>query len=248
MSLADIIAARKAAAATKPATVTDVPTSFEKVVEAMPVADIPPAMIKKADAEEIEMVAAIEAAVVPTGKSTSVGIGDTGKPLSFAEKMLLKKQEQTKPTSTPESASVPAVKNTEQPSVISEKIKDAGSSQIATMAFKKEPEEEVDLSSATPEDAQAYKDIKAKLDMLEDMAEANLKDAMSDLKKALLKNPQACYLILPQDIGQMVIALRKMKNEDVVTAVKEKGVKGPAKVKASKALTAEEIAAAFDDL
>jgi len=114
-------------------------------------------------------------------------------------------------------------------------------------AVAEEEDHEASIAEASPVDQQAYYDIKAKINMLSDMSEANLPGAMKELKGALLKNPQACYLILPQDIGQMVIALRTMKNEAVVEATTAKE-KGPKKVKASKQLTAEEIAQAFDEL
>lgn len=121
-------------------------------------------------------------------------------------------------------------------------------SNVGILANIAKVQEEPDFTDVPIVDQQAYRDIKAKLDLLEDMSEVNLKDAMSDLKKSLLKNPQACYLILPQEVGQMVIALRRMKNEDVVTAEKVKKEPGAKKAKASKALTADEIATAFDEL
>jgi hypothetical protein len=51
--------------------------------------------------------------------------------------------------------------------------------------------------------------------------------------------------MLDEDLGKMVIALRRMKNEDVVSATKPK--KAGAKPKAKDvALTAEELEAAFN--
>jgi len=156
--------------------------------------------------------------------------------LSFAEKMALKKIT----TATPEESSKPSATNIESKKEIPAEVV----AKIMVVVAEEE-EQEADLSSATPEDAQAYADIKAKIDMLASLSDMDLKGAMTDLKKSLLQNPQACYLILPQDIGQMVIALRAMKNETVVAAEK---VPKEKKAKASKALTAEEIAAAFDEL
>lgn len=158
-----------------------------------------------------------------------------GKPLSFAEKMALKKASASQPVvEAADPVTAEAEKSIATISPIKERI-------VAAV----EAEEAVDTSSLSEADAQAYVDIKAKINMLADMSQDDLKGAMTELKKALLQNPQACYLILPQDIGQMVIALRTMKNEAVVAA--EKAPKGT-KPKASKALTADEIAAAFDSL
>lgn len=177
-----------------------------------------------------------------------------GKPLSFAEKMLLKKQQashtevaqvtlSTAPATTASTTSTNSANSTEpspapMPAELVIKV-------VAAVAEEDEHSEAIE--KASPADQQAYADIKAKLALLSDMSDEHLKSAMTDLKKALLQNPQACYLMLPQDIGQMVIALRTMKNEAVVEATKEPKAKA-AKAKASKPLTADEIAAAFDEL
>ena len=154
-------------------------------------------------------------------------------PLTFAERMALKKAQ---------AAGAPIVATTQPPITPSLPV-------AVPIAAKSE---ESSISSTKPNEAdaktaQAYADIKAKINLLSDMADEDLPNAMKDLKASLLQNPQACYLMLPQDIGQMVIALRAMRQEAVVeaTATKEKG---PKKARASKNLTAEEIAAAFDSL
>jgi hypothetical protein len=177
---------------------------------------------------------------------------EEGKPLSFAEKMALKKMQATASTSTENIATAAIVKNTETTTTMQlssaslEKAQIPAEVVVAIVASVAEEEDHTaEVESASPEDQQAYYDIKAKINLLSDMSEANLPGAMKELKTALLKNPQACYLILPQDIGQMVIALRAMKNEAIVDATKTPKEK---KAKASKALTADEIAQAFDEL
>ena len=160
----------------------------------------------------------VQAVVVPEGKT-----------LSFAEKMALKKLHTEDPKATTPIATVPPVKEP-----------------LISSLDNTEPSQS-DLESQSPEVQQAYIDIKAKIDKLADMSEINLKDAMTDLKKSLLQNPQACYLIMPYDIGQMVVALRAIREEAVVEAEAEK-TKGPKKARISKQLTAEEIAQAFDEL
>lgn len=167
-----------------------------------------------------------------------------GKPLSFAEKMALKKAQSlsaTEGTSSEATVTAPIVQSTEKSSVA---IPDEVVIKIVA-AVAEEEDHSASIAQASPADQQAYADIKAKLSLLSDMADTDLKSAMTDLKKSLLQNPQACYLMLPQDIGQMVIALRAMKNETVVALTKEPKEK---KSKASKPLTADEIAAAFDEL
>lgn len=93
-------------------------------------------------------------------------------------------------------------------------------------------------------DSQEYADIKGRIEALAALDVDNLKDAMKDLKAALRDNPAACALMLPEEIGEMVSALRRLTQEDIVEASK------PAKERKAKTkvLTAEEMAAAFDEL
>lgn len=177
-------------------------------------------------------VAVVERHDVPPGKTAVEAPAD--KPLSFAEKMAAKKA---------------AALDAPLPAVVDTIVVDAPIEPKVETPKPEAPKEEeaVDLTNIPTEDAQAYLDIKSKLNRLSALDGSFLETAMKDLKKALMDNPQACYLILPQDIGKMVIALRAMKNE-VIEAATETKEKAPKKAKASKALTAEEIAEAFDSL
>lgn len=137
------------------------------------------------------------------------------KPLTFAEKMALKKSQ----------------------------LKTA---QVVGAA-KEIPKAAIDpaMIPEDPEDAQAYVDVKNKIEALTTMLGDDLKNAMQDLQDALKKNAAACELMLDEDLGKMVIALRRMKNEDVVSASKPK--KAGAKPKAKDVLlTKEELEAAFN--
>ena len=98
-------------------------------------------------------------------------------------------------------------------------------------------------------DAQAYVDIKQRIEELEALFEDDLKNAMSELKAALKKNPNAAELMLDQDVGKMVIALRKMtQTAQVVAETTKKATKGKAPKAKDVALTKEQIEAAFDEL
>ena len=166
--------------------------------------------------------------------------------MSFAEKMAAKK---AAALGAPLPA-VPAIVNAVVDTIVVDAplVQNPIEPKVETPKVEAPKEEEaVDLTDIPTEDAQAYLDIKSKLNRLSALDGSFLETAMKDLKKALMDNPQACYLILPQDIGKMVIALRAMKNE-VIEAASETKEKAPKKAKASKALTAEEIAEAFDSL
>ena len=95
----------------------------------------------------------------------------------------------------------------------------------------------------TPEEKAS--EIQTRISMLSDMSEADLKTEMQSLKAAILANPAACALLLPQDIGQMVAALRRITGFAIQQATTK-----PKKEKATKAktqLTAEQLAAALED-
>ncbi len=142
-----------------------------------------------------------------------------GKTLSFAEKMALKKQQ------IAAAQSAPPVKAEAKPAV------------------------EIDPNSIPedPLDAQAYVDIKTRIIKLEDMMEDDLKGAMTELKAALKKNPNAALLMLDTDVGKMVSALRRITHVAQVEA--ETGKKPGRKAKAAEVkLTADQIAAAFEEL
>ena len=93
---------------------------------------------------------------------------------------------------------------------------------------------------------QVYSEISQRIKTLEAMSGDSLKDEMVDLKKALLENPQACMLLLPEEIGSMVSSLRKITGIAIATA-SAKTKKAPGEKKASKKMTAQELADALND-
>lgn len=94
--------------------------------------------------------------------------------------------------------------------------------------------------------SQAAADIIPRIRELETLSGEALEKEMQLLKGALLENPSAADLMLPEDIGMMVTALRKVTGQSIADATKEKAAGGTRKK--SKALSAEEMAAAFDEL
>ncbi|WCD44294.1 hypothetical protein Tiera_038 [Polaromonas phage Tiera] len=223
-----------------------------------------------------------------------------GKPLTFAEKMALKREEQKKST---QSASGSLTLTTKSPDVIpttlpvaepqtqaeakmfspelapaKASILSAASTQmeVASTAPAVKPNSILSMVSeavapvyvvevkedaithqayldAKEEDRRDYRDIKGRLLALSDVPDMNLETAMSELKKALLKNQQACMLMLDEDMGTCAIYMRKLVHEDLV-AVKKKAEPKAKKDKATKELaftaplTAEELSQKFADL
>lgn len=143
------------------------------------------------------------------------------KPLTLAERLALKKKDIQKAQTAPPPPA-PAPKAAEiDPSMI--------------------PED--------PVDAQAYVDIKNKIEALDSYNDDDLRSAMSELKAALKKNPNAALLMLDADVGKMVTALRRMTHVAQVEATqgKKPGRKTTPKAK-DIILTPEQIEAAMAEL
>lgn len=184
-----------------------------------------------------------------------VAVAQLPKPMTFAEKMALKKNQSIVQDAAAQTGLPPAI------------VTSTTSGIITIPETKKEetkiiPEEDhSELIKATlpavtqapapdhsDEDAQAYADIKDRIDKLTELAGEPLENAMSDLKKALLKNPNATNLMQDQDIGQLVIALRKITGEAIAEAAKD-GRKTKVKAKQNIDLTdAAVVAAIMDEL
>lgn len=94
--------------------------------------------------------------------------------------------------------------------------------------------------------SQAASEIITKIRDLVNIPDEDLESEMKNLKKALLENPDAVALMLPEDIGATVAALRRVTGESIEKATKEKAA--GTRSKKSKALTAEEMNAAFEEL
>lgn len=73
--------------------------------------------------------------------------------------------------------------------------------------------------------------IREKIATLSQTADGeSLKGAMNDLKIAIKSNPEACALLQPEEIGEMVKHLYKITNTVVVEESKKKSVKESKKI------------------
>lgn len=61
-------------------------------------------------------------------------------------------------------------------------------------------------------------DIVPRIRQLNSLSDAQLEVEMKLLKAALMANPEAVALMLPEDVGEMVVALRRITKEAVVAA------------------------------
>lgn len=193
------------------------------------------------------------------------------KPLTFQEKMALRKAQGTGATTgIPATASARiAIENGSKPSEKEDKQAEApkviapvesvpsGASPAATIPAKEDtgtPKAETTATESPTETdlvtAQAYADIKNKIEQLEALEDTALEGAMKELKKALMANPNAVSLMLDTDYGKMVLALRKITKEAQVEATKEKSTGNGKGKKATKSLPldASVLAQVFDEL
>ena len=218
MGIKEILAAKKAAEAAAAAAEQSTETVTVRVdketaaaVQANPEGAVK--ALEQAVAEQTKEVSMIAATLEETAKPA-----EPQKPLTFAEKMALRK------------AQVQAAQK--QPP-------------------KEKPALVIDPSElpSDPADAQAFVDIKTRIHNLEDLMDDDLRNAMSELKQALKKNPNASELLLDSDVGKMVTSLRRMAHVAVVAAKEPKkpGRKTTPKAKDVQ-LTPEEVNAAFDEL
>lgn len=90
--------------------------------------------------------------------------------------------------------------------------------------------------------------IQQRIHDLQKLDGTDLKVAMSGLRNMLLDNPSACQLLLPEDAGQMVAALRRMTDNKVAaTLTKAKPTKASKEAKQAVTLTPEQMAAALEE-
>lgn len=100
-----------------------------------------------------------------------------------------------------------------------------------------------EVASTPSSISQEHSELLTKIRHLSEVPEADLKTEMDQLKVALLANPAAVELMLPEDIGLMVENLRRIVGEAIAAASAPKERKAK-----SKQLTGDELQAAFDEL
>jgi len=62
----------------------------------------------------------------------------------------------------------------------------------------------------TEQQKQLTHEIQARIKQLSDLSGTDLKEEMDDLRVVLLKNPAACSLLIPEDLGMAVASIKRM--------------------------------------
>lgn len=184
----------------------------------------------------------------------------TTKPLSFAEKMALKRASEANTSQAPAlagnvgSLTVVSSITQEEPSP---KVEAPITSPAPSAEMRENQAADIPASNDTttpkqdadPATAQAYADIATRIQALNELSDVPLENAMKELKKALMANPNAVSLMLDSDYGQMVIALRRLTKQDQVEAETEKKKGGNGRKKKTIDFTnPDEVQAVFDEL
>ena len=245
-TLAEIIAARKAAS-------NPIPTpKAPAVVEA-----------KQVEAKETGD-GFVDAMNSLTKEEPPIAVAE--KPMSFAEKLAAKRalsaQAEQKPPEVPTPAKVyelpvepaeavaPVEKEKKAFVVAGNKVAPTFMQKLipaAAIQADTEDLEREEYKQAPPEVQDGYRDIKSRVHALADYDDSALEEPMSQLKKALLANPNACLLMLDEDIGKMTIALRRLVQESLVEVTKEKK-EAKSKKTLNIPLSAEQMQKVFDEL
>jgi len=237
-TLKEILAAKKAASAAAQNNVVPVitvnaaiivendPSPTEKIVESKTPMSVLAAMEFNSEINDVSAELEKKASIPP-------------KPMTFAEKMAAKKLLLEGKKDEPQAQTL------EQPNKAEETIKEKKEVTLT------DDQKEVISEIADPEMAQAYSDIALKINTLlvTDTGDS-LENAMTNLKKALHKNPAASMMLLDTDIGQMTIALRRMVAMDLEEKESGKSKKDskPPKKTGNVVLTAEQLAVEFSDM
>lgn len=197
-----------------------------------------------------EMLAVLEEANKEEEKKLETPLATT-KPLSFAEKMALKRAQDAAAQNTSSPATATSTTATESP-----KAEAPITSPAPSAEMRESPAANIPVSNDTttpkqdadPETAQAYADIAARIKALNDLSDTPLENAMKELKKALMANPNAVSLMLDTDYGQMVIALRRLTKQDQIEAEADKKKGGNGRKKKVDFTNPDEVQAVFDEL
>lgn len=166
-------------------------------------------------------------------------VAEQNKPLTFAEKLALKRKQDAEALAQKKAESTSNAAPVEELAVLSPTT-------VSETKIAREPAA-IQIVSDDPEIQQKYADIKNKILDLEDKMGDDLKGAMTALKKSLHENAEACAHMLDEDIGQMVVALRRMTMQDVIESKEGSGKKKP-KATTMKDLTAEQLMAGIEEL
>lgn len=144
----------------------------------------------------------MEQQAIPHETVEDVPDAPASKPMTFAERMAAAKQAAPAAPTTEVEVADPTPTALPKVVISSDVIK--LSNQVAL----------ADKASEAIEEGSSTEEIKSRIDRLASLSGLDLKLAMDGLKSLILANPSACTQLLPEDVGDMVSALRKMTSNE----------------------------------
>lgn len=166
------------------------------------------------------------------------------KPMTFAERMAAAKQAaSTEPSIDPtiEVAPVAEPEEVAEPTALPKVVISSDVIKLSNqVALASKASEAIEEGSSTEE-------IKSRIDRLASLSGLDLKLAMDGLKSLILANPSACTQLLPEDVGDMVSALRKMTSNEKA-AVMAAPKRASSKKEAPSILAPDDLDALLGDL
>ena len=195
--------------------------------EPLPEVEKPLSFAERMEQHATEHATDDDVLVVPASKS-----------MTFAERMAAAKAGSQAPTTEPTATTeVEDPTPTALPKVVISSDVIKLSNQVA-LAGK---------ASETIEEGSSTEEIKSRIDRLASLSGLDLKLAMDGLKALILANPSACTQLLPEDVGDMVSALRKMTSNEKA-AVMAAPKRASSKKEAPSILAPDDLDALLGDL
>lgn len=137
---------------------------------------------------------------------------------TFAELLAAAKAKTALPTAEPK----PEPALVEEPTPIVAVVEPVAIPKVAISADVIKMSNAVVAAGTVADDITADHDlslIKEKINRLQTVDGFELKTAMDGLKSLILANPAACAQLLPEDVGDMVLALRRMTGNQEAAAM-----------------------------
>lgn len=177
----------------------------------------------------------MEQQAIPHETVEDVTDAPVSKPMTFAERMAAAKKATSAAPTTEVEVADPTPTALPKVVISSDVIK--LSNQVAL----------ADKASEAIEEGSSTEEIKSRIDRLASLSGLDLKLAMDGLKSLILANPSACTQLLPEDVGDMVSALRKMTSNEKAT-VMAAPKRASSKKEAPSILTPDDLDALLGDL
>lgn len=183
----------------------------------------------------------MEQQAIPHETVEDVPDAPASKPMTFAERMAAAKKAASAPTIEPTEPTEPTIEAEAEPTALPKVVISSDVIKLSNQVAL------ADKASEAIEEGSSTEEIKSRIDRLASLSGLDLKLAMDGLKSLILANPSACTQLLPEDVGDMVSALRKMTSNEKA-AVMAAPKRASSKKAAAPILAPDDLDALLGDL